>query len=186
MSIHFMSREGDSVRVEGSADHLATENLPPGDGRGFQCVMIGGLTVTRIGDGQHDGEAARVFTLSDETQLHEIGRLVVMHAQDLEWYEVYETSDLAQGRVDRWKTEKKLPPVAETIPLEMVTHPGESLLLAMANVAAEYGVSIRLSDPHAGQHHPEVIVSGLREKVIKALESGWGFEDDDRDYYLNG
>lgn len=186
MSIYHMSREGDAVRIEGSADHLATENLPPGDGRGFQCVMIGGLTVTKVGDGQHNGESARVFTLSDETQLHEVGRLVVMNAQDLEWYEVHESSELAQARVDDWKVEKDLSPVAETIPLEMVTHPGESLLLAMANVAAEYGVSIRLSDPHTGQHHPEVIVSGLREKVIKALETAWGFEGDDRDYYLNG
>lgn len=182
MAIHRMHRDGDVVEVEGSADHLTTEFLPPNAGPTLQAVLIAGLLkVTRVGEGQHNGEASRVFTLSDETGLHEVGRLVVRDDMSLEWAEVYESNESAERRVQEWQAENESP-VAETISLGMIKHEG-SLELAMANLAAEFGVSIRRS----GEGDDEVIVSGLRSKVIAVMESekGWDFEADDRGYYLN-
>lgn len=174
MSIYHLSRKGDCVRVEGSADHLTSETIRA-LGDGFQDIMISSLIVTKVGDGQHDGAAARVFTLSDETKLHEIGRLVVVVTQSLEWYEVYESSERAQERVDTWRMERTR---LATAALDFAWDGYPTLEIGIAETAAEFGVSIKVLQVNGpGGGWPEIEVTGLRNKVEHLLRKGWQMGD---------
>lgn len=179
-----MRAEGDCVIVSGTVNHLQNEDLLHEDG--VQAHLIAGLTLTKIGDGQHDGAPARIFTLADELGDREVGRLVVRTdagleetgaKEEFEWIELCESPEQATARVAEWSKARTNPVATVTVDFAWDGYP--SLEIGLASVAAEYGVSLKVvTERGPGGGWPEIEVTGLRENVRRLLKKGWQYPDD--------
>jgi len=178
-----MYRDTDTVEVTATPDELFTEMATGSRPVNEQptAYSVAGYTVINVAKAQHDGHPAVRLVLADSTGAREIGRMVIREdatrEETLEWSEIYETVELAKARVSEWKAAKENPVATATVDFAWEAYP--SLEMGIAEIAAEYGVSIRVVKeygPAAGW--PVIEVTGLREKVRHLLKKGWDYSDE--------
>lgn len=178
MPIYGMERDGDTVIVQADVTELTAEMIDDHE-TGVEAHCIAGLTVTKVGDGQHDGQPARVFTLSDNMGTREMGRLVLRldagQEELFEWTEIWADSKAANLRVAEWKVEQTAPLATAT--QDFCWDGYDSLEHGMAATSAAYGVSVGLTGVPTGNSWPEISITGLRANVRRCLKDGWQMTD---------
>lgn len=150
-------------------------------------VLFGGLLVLGYYTAQHDGKPAFGFKLADKMGAREVGRVVLLdtdswYEEQPEWVVIYEDEQEALENLEIFTAKKDMPRVSK-ITLDYNTE-DESIEEALAEVAARFGVTGRVINPHGpGGGHPEVEFTGLTDKLENFLRSdepyGYGFDEDE-------
>jgi hypothetical protein len=172
----------DMLELRGTPDEIyGAENS-----MGFVDVMAG-FTVTKVtAGGQHDGHSAHVITLADDMGDREIGRLVVRddvgyREECLEWFRQFDSPDGLREYVREYHAAAEKPVITATVDYAY-DGDGDTLEVAVAKVAAEFGVSINvLEERGPGGGWPEIAITGLRANVLRVLKDakkGWGMSDE--------